>query len=136
MTPKPEYTPQVKVEPMTPLYSKSSFEEPYKPFFDNSPIQSPMSFEENIPTASPFRSSFARAVFNNKKSGYESDKESEASDVTPIPVIPKLKKIRKKVDVSLLTTEEYRKRAKKAEYNKKYNKEHYDMNKAMKNLSV
>ena len=25
---------------------------------------------------------------------------------------------------------------KKPEYNKKYNKEHYDMNKAMKNLSI
>ena len=136
LTPKPEYTPQVKVEPMTPLYSKASFEEPYKPFFDNSPIQSTGSFEENIPTISPFRSRFARDAFNNKKSGYESDNQSQASDVTPIPVIPKLKKIRKKVDVSLLTTEEYRKRAKKAEYNKKYNKEHYDMNKAMKNLSI
>ena len=135
LTPKSEYTPQVKVEPMTPLYSKS-FEEPYKPFFDNSPIQSTGSFEENIPTASPFRSRFARDAFNNKKSGYESDNQSEASDVTPIPVIPKLKKIRKKVDVNLLSADEWRKRAKKAEYNKKYNKEHYDMNKAMKNLSI
>ena len=33
LTPKSEYTPQVKVEQMTPLYSKSSFEEPYKPFW-------------------------------------------------------------------------------------------------------
>ena len=136
LTPKSEYTPQVKVEPMTPLYSKASFEEPYKPFFDNSPIQSTGSFEENIPTISPFRSRFARSAFNNKKSGYESDNQSQASDVTPIPVIPKLKKIRKKVDVSLLTAEEYRKRAKKTEYNKKHNKEHYDMKKAMKNLSI
>ncbi len=37
LTPKSEYTPQVKVEPMTPLYSKSSIEMPYKPFLDNSP---------------------------------------------------------------------------------------------------
>ena len=116
---------------MTPLYSKSFFEEPYKPFFDNSPIQSPMSFEENIPTASPFRSSFARAVFNNKKSGYESDKESEASDVTPIPVIPKLRKIRKKVDINLLTTEEWRRRERtKTQRAQKY------MEKKMKNLSI
>ena len=136
LTPKSEYTPQVKVEPMTPFYSKASFEEPYKPFFDNSPIQSPMSFEENIPTASPFRSRFARDAFNNKKSGYESDSRSQASDVTPIPVIPKLRKIRKKVDVSLLTSEEWSRRSRKAEYNKKYNKEYYDMNKAMKKMSV
>ena len=93
MTPKSEYTPKVKVEPMTPLYSKASFEEPYKPFFDNSPIQSTGSFEENIPTISPFRSRFARSAFNNKKSGYESDNQSQASDVTPIPIIPNLKKI-------------------------------------------
>ena len=95
-----------------------------------------MSFRVNIPTTSPFNSSFARAAFNNKKSGYDSDNESEASDVRPLPVIPKLRKIRKKVDVSLLTAEEYRRRAKKAEYYKQYNKEHYDMNKAMKNLSI
>lgn len=109
---------------------------PYKHFLDNSPIQSPMSFEENIPTTSPFNSSFARAAFNNKKSGYESDNQSEASDVTPVQVIPKLKKIRKKVDVSLLTSEEWSRRSRKAEYNKKYNKEYYDLNKAMKKLSV
>ena len=95
-----------------------------------------MSFTVNIPTTSPFDSSFARAAFNNKKSGYDSDNESEASDVTPLPVIPKLRKIRKKVDLSLLTAGEYRRRAKKAEYYKKYNKEHYDMNIAMKNLST
>ena len=136
MTPKSEYTPKVKVEPMTPLYSKSSFEETYKPFLGNCPIQSPGSFEESIPTISPFRSRFAREAFNNKKSGYESDNESQASDVTPIPIIPKLKKIRKKVDVSLLTAEEWRRRAKKAENNKKYSEEHYGMNKAMKNLSI
>ena len=136
LTPKPEYTPQVKVESLTPLYSKSSFEMPYKPFMDDSPIQSPGSFEENSPMTTPFRSSFARAAFNNKKSGYESDNQSQASDVTPIPIIPKLKKIRKKVDVSLLTAEEYIRRAKKAEYNKKYNKEHHEMNKAMKILSI
>ena len=121
---------------MTPFFSKASSEEPYKPFFDNSPIQSPGSFEEANPMTSPFRSTFARDAFNNKKSGYESDNQSQASDVTPIPVIPKLKKIRKKVDVSLLSAEEWKRRAKKAEYNKKYNKEHYDMNKAMKNLSI
>ena len=131
-----KYTPQVKVESMTPLYSKPSFEEPCKPFFDNSPIQSPGSFEEANPMTSPFRSTFAQKVYDNKKSGYDSDNQSQASDITPIPVIPKLKKIRKKVDVSLLSAEEWRRRAKKAEYNKKYNKEHYDMNKAMKNLSL
>ena len=60
LIPKSEYTPQVEVEPMTPLYSKASFEEPYKPFLDNSPIQSTGSFEESIPTTSPFRSRFAR----------------------------------------------------------------------------
>ena len=130
LTPKSEYTPQVKVEPMTPLYSKS-FEEPYKPFFDNSPIQSTGSFEENIPTISPFRSRFARDAFNNKKSGYESDNQSQASDVTPIPVIPKLKKIRKKVDVSLLSLEEWRRRERtKTQRAQKY------MEKKMKNLSI
>ena len=41
LTPKSENTPKAKVEPMTPLYSKSSFQMPYKPLFDNSPIQSP-----------------------------------------------------------------------------------------------
>ena len=30
----------------------------------------------------------------------------------------------------------WRRRAKKAEYNKKYTTEHYEMNKAMKNLSI
>ena len=121
---------------MTPFFSKASSETPFKQFQDNSPVQSPGSFEEVNPMTSPFRSTFAREAFNNKKSGYESDNQSQASDVTPIPVIPKLKKIRKKVDVSLLSAEEWRRRAKKAEYNKKYNKEHYDMNKAMKNLSI
>ena len=90
-----------------------------------------MSFEENIPTTSPFRSSFARAVFNNKKSGYESDKESEASDVTPIPVIPKLRKIRKKVDINLLTTEEWRRRERT-----KTQRAQKCMEKKMKNLSI
>ena len=136
MTSLSKYLPQVKVEPMTPFFSKASSETPFKQFQDNSPVQSPGSFEEVNPMTSPFRSTFAREAFNNKKSGYESDNQSQASDVTPIPVIPKLKKIRKKVDVSLLSAEEWRRRAKKAEYNKKYNKEHYDMNKAMKNLSI
>ena len=86
LTPKSEYTP--KIEPVTSLYSKSSSEMPYNPFLENSPIQSPMSFRVDIPTTSPFDSSFARAAFNNKKSGYDSDNESEASDVTPLPVIP------------------------------------------------
>ena len=67
MTSVSKYTPQVKVEPMIPLYSKASFEEHYKPFYDNSPIQSTGSLEENIPTTSPFRSTFARDAFNNKK---------------------------------------------------------------------
>ena len=136
MTSLSKYLPQVKVEPMTPFFSKASSETPFKQFQDNSPVQSPGSFEEVNPMTSPFRSTFAREAFNNKKSGYESDNQSQASDVTPIPVIPKLKKMRKKVDVSLLSAEEWRRRAKKAEYNKKYNKEHYDMNKAMKNLSI
>ena len=95
-----------------------------------------MTFEDSNPMTSPFKSSFAQKVYDKKKDGYESDNMSQASDFTPIPIIPKLKKIRKKVDVSLLSAEEWRRRAKKAEYNKKYNKEHYDMNKAMKNLSI
>ena len=130
LTPKPEYTPQVKVEPMTPIYSKS-FEEPYKPFFDNSHIQSTGSFEEANPMTSPFHSSFAQRVFNNKKNDSESDNQSQASDVTPIPVIPKLKKIRKKVDVSQLTLEEWRRRERtKTQRAQKY------MDKKMKNLSL
>ena len=136
MTSLSKYMPQVKVEPMTPFYSKASFEEPYKPFLDNSPVQSPGSFEGNSPMTSPFNSSFAQKVYDKKKSGSESDKESEASDITPIPVIPKLEQIQKKVDVSLLTAEEWRRRQKKAVYYKKYNKEHYDITKAMKNLSI
>ena len=131
LTPKSEYTPQVKVEPMTPLYSKSSFEEPYKPFLDNLHIQSPGSFEENSPMTTPFRSSFARAAFNNKKRGNESDNQSQASEITPIPVIPKLRKIRKKVDVSLLSLEEWRRRERtKTQRAQKY------MEKKMKNLSI
>ena len=134
LTPKPEYTPQVKVEPMTPLYSKS-FEEPYKPFYDNSPIQSPMSFEENIPTISPFRSRFAREAYdrehNRQKIAHKLNNQSEDSDVTPIPVIPKLRKIRKKVDVSQLTLEEWRRRERtKTQRAQKY------MEKKMKNLSI
>ena len=58
ITPLSKSTPQVKMEPMTPLYSKASFEEPYKPDFDNSPIQSPGSFEEANPITSPFNSSY------------------------------------------------------------------------------
>ena len=130
LTPEPEYTPQVKVEPMTPIYSKS-FEEPYKPFFDNSPIQSTGSFEEANPMTSPFNSSFAQRVFNNKKNDSESDNQSQASDVTPTPVIPKLRKIRKKVDVSLLSLEEWKKRERtKTQRAQKY------MEKKMKNLSI
>ena len=80
---------------------------------------------------SPFNSSFAQRVFNNKKSGYESDNQSQASDVTPIPVIPKLKKIRKKVDVSLLSLEEWRRRERtKTQRAQKY------MEKKMKNRSI
>ena len=131
-----KYTPQVKVESMTPLYSKPSFEEPYKPDFDNSPIQSPGSFKENIPMTSPFNSSFAQKVYDNKKSGYDSDNQSEVSDVTPIPVIPKLKKpklksLRRKVDVSLLTEEQMVKREKT-----KIKRAHQYMEKSMKKLSI
>ena len=131
LSPKSEYTPKVKVEPMTPFYSKASFDESYKPILDNSPIQSPGLFEENIPTTSPFRSSFAQRVFNNQKNDSESDNQSQASDVTPIPVIPKLRKIRKKVDVSLLSLEEWRRRERtKTQRAQKY------MEKKMKNLSI
>ena len=110
MTSLSKYIPQVKVEPMTPFFSKASSETPFKQFQDNSPVQSPGSFEDANPMTSPFRSRFAREAFNNKKSGYESDNESQASDITPIPVIPKLKKIRKKVDVSLLSAEDVQKK--------------------------
>ena len=44
-----KYTPQVKVEPMTPFYSKASSEIPFKSFQDNVPDHSPMSFEEANP---------------------------------------------------------------------------------------
>ena len=134
LTPKPEYTPQVKVEPMTPLYSKSSFEEPYKPFLDNSPIQSTGSFEENIPTISPFRSRFAIEAYdrehNRQRKAHKLNNQSEASDVEL--KIPKLKKLRKKVDESLLTDIQMEKRIQKrdkAAYK-------YSLEKAMKKLSI
>ena len=91
---------------MTPIYSKS-FEEPYKPFLDNSPIQSTGSFEENIPTISPFRSRFAREAYDREHSrqkiAHKLNNQSEDSDVTPVLKIPKLNNLRKKVDESLLT---------------------------------
>ena len=134
LTPKPEYTPQVKVEPMTPLYSKASFEEPYKPFSDNSPIQSTGSFEENIPTISPFRSRFAIEAYdrehNRQRKAHKLNNQSEASDVEL--KIPKLKKLRKKVDESLLTDIQMEKRIQKrdkAAYK-------YSLEKAMKKLSI
>ena len=128
-----KYTPQVKVEPMTPLYSKPSFEEPYKPFFDNSPIQSPGSFEEANPMTSPFNSSFAQKVYDKKKDGYESSNESEASNKPTIPKLkkPKLKSLRRKVDVSLLTEEQMVKREKT-----KIQRAHQYMEKSMKKLSI
>ena len=91
LTPKSEYTPQVKVEPMTP-----SSEIPFKQFRDNLPDHSPMTFEDSNPMTSPFKSSFAQKVYDKKKDGYESDNMSQASDVTPIPIIPKLKKYGRK----------------------------------------
>ena len=134
LTPKPEYTTQVKVEPMAPLYSKS-FEGPYKPFLDNSPIQSTGSFEENIPTISPFRSRFAREAYdrehNRQKVPYELDNKSEASDVTPVLRIPKLKNLRKKVDESLLTDIQMERRIEK-----RYKAAQKYMDKKMKNLSL
>ena len=115
MTSLSKYLPEVKVEPMTPFFSKASSETPFKQFQDNSPVQSPGSFEEVNPMTSPFRSSFAREAFNKKKSGSESDKESEASNKPTIPKLkkPKLKGLRRKVDVSLLTEEKIVKREKK-----------------------
>jgi hypothetical protein len=114
---------------MTPLYSKSSF-------LDNLPIQSPGSFEENIPTISPFRSRFAREAYdrehNRQKKAHELDNQSEASDVTPVLKIPKLKNLRKKVDESLLTDIQMDRRIKKR--NKAALK--YSLEMAMKNLSI
>ena len=162
LTPKSEYTPQVKVEPMTPLYSKSSFEEPYKPFFDNSPIQSPMPFEENNPMTKPFRSEYAQEAYDRvynlqvkyrQRKANELDNQIKASEIVPkipknkkadnqieaseiVQIIPKLRPIRKKVDVSLLTEAELIKRAKKAKLNKVNNARYSDMTKAMKDLSM
>ena len=62
-----KYTPQVKVEPMTPFYSKASSEIQFKSFQDNVPDRSPMSFEEANPMTSPFNSSFAQKVHDKKK---------------------------------------------------------------------
>ena len=153
LTPKSEYTPKVKVEPMTPLYSKSSFEMPYQPLFDDSPIQSPGSFEESVPTSSPFRSEYAQEAYDRAYNMQENYRQKKASEIVPkipknkkaddqidasevVPIIPKLKKIRKKVDESLLTEAELVKRAKKAKLNKVNNARYYDVNKAMKNLSI
>ena len=80
--------------------------------------------------SSPFRSSYAQEVYDKKKAS-ESDDQSEASDVTPI-VIPKLKKIRKKVNVSLLSSEQRLKR----EQTKIIAAKDYASNKEMKNLSI
>ena len=66
-----------------------------------------------------------------KKKASESDDQSEASDVTPI-VRPKLKKIRKKVNVSLLSSEQRLKR----EQTKIIWAKDYAFNKEMKNLSI
>ena len=133
LSPKSAYTPSVKVEPMTPLYSKSSFEEPYKAFFDNSPIQSPLSFEKNSPMTTPFRSEYAQEVYDrafNNQENYRQKKANEL-DVAPI-VILKFKKMRKKVDISVLNSEERSKR----EQTKIYRAKDYAFNKAMKNLSI
>ena len=133
LTPKSEYTPKVKVEPMTPLYSKSSFEMPYKPFMDNSPIQSPGSFEENSPMTTLFRNEYAQEAYDrayNMQENYRQKKANEL-DVAPI-VILKFKKMRKKVDISVLNSEERSKR----EQTKIYRAKDYAFNKAMKNLSI
>ena len=133
LTPKSEYTPQVNVEPMTPLYSKASSEMLYKPFMDNSPIQSPGSFEESVSTTSPFRSEYAQEAYDrayNMQENYRQKKANEL-DVAPI-VIPKLNKMRKKVDVSLLNSEQRLKR----EQTKMNRAKDYASNKAMKNLSI
>ena len=121
---------------MAPLYSKSSFEMPYKPFLDNSPIQSPGSFDKNIPTISPFRSRFAIETYdrehNRQKKAHKLNNQSEASDVTPVLKIPKLKNLLEKVDKSLLTDIQMERRIKKRDIAALK----YSLEKAMKNLSI
>ena len=92
LIPQSEYTPCVKVEPMTPLYSKTSSETLYEPFLDDLPIQSPGSFEESVPTTSPFRSEYAQRAYDRAYDSQENYRQKKAIelDVAPI-VIPKLK---------------------------------------------
>ena len=90
-----------------------------------------MSFEEANPMTSPFNSPFAQKVYDTKKSGSELDNQSDASDITPVSVIPELKKRRKKVDVSLLTAEQWR-RCEKT----KVQRAHKYMKKRLKNSSI
>ena len=135
LSPKSEYTPKAKVEPMTPLHSKSSFEMPYKPFMDNSPIQSPGSFEENSPMTTLFRNEYAQEAYDRAYNMQENYRQKKASEIVPkipknikaddqidaseiVPIIPNFKKFHKKVDESLLTDAELIKRAKKAKLNK------------------
>ena len=101
----------------------------------------------------PFRSEYAQEAYDRAYNMQENCRQKKASEIVfKIPKnkkadnqieaseivqrIPKLKNLRKKVDVSLLTEAELIKCAKKAKLNKVNNARYYDVNKAIKNLSI